>query len=786
MKKKLSILFAVFAIIFCLAASATFFPDIIVTSPDGIWTDTRAYTNLSTALTAIGANERDVYIVREETVTTLVIPANIRLHFLKSGAIANSNTLTINTRNIHADHQIFTGAGAVNFASGSEVRTRWFEDFETAITQTSNDTVTLTVDTADTLSNSAAVGDNVLLKWNSLNLITIAGGQTLSNIGDISAPDIRLFVVSGSIAFKTSSPLVAVRACWLGSTLATLDIADNAAYAAGKPLVITPGAWVIDSDVTLASNLKVLQGVDLQVATLTTLTINGTLDIGLHRIFSCIGIGKVVLPVTAIAYPQWWGTNVTASVNAALASGAGVVDLGSDTYVAATTVLWDISKCAMRGNGAKFDAKANPGIGISVYNDSIALSHYTFLKRRSGGFEIEGDRTTNAASVGMELGSNVSTNTAGFHLENVVIHNFNINLHFNPDEWAEDWFACTFDKLSLYDANYGVKAVYGGERNYFNECSIHDNVHGFYVNQGNWTLSNCNIDHNHSRSIHAENAARVDMKGGHLESQFDDDYWLYCTGGSTMIRLSQTSITNSAGPKTYEIGLADQCGALGIVLDGVSLEGGFTAATYGLDNLVKVTDYTGNVSFKGMQPFISSDGLPTTETSRLMLSSHLNYLLDGGYEEASIAPDWTASSGAGYDAPVLDAVEFHGSAQSLQFAPAAGNQTQIIRSIPCRVGEWGRMTFWIKNDLSTSTDTFRIEAGYLAADGSEVPYYSNTVDLTGVGTHYDTWTQLWLTPYYPAPAGAAAVYFKFKVGTGASDGNGETWIDDAQINMWIQ
>jgi hypothetical protein len=61
--------------------------------------------------------------------------------------------------------------------------------------------------------------------------------------------------------------------------------------------------------------------------------------------------------------------------------------------------------------------------------------------------------------------------------------------------------------------------------------------------------------------------------------------------------------------------------------------------------------------------------------------------------------------------------------------------TKITHSIPCRVGEWGRMSFWIKNNFGASTDTFRIEAGYLAADGSEVPYYSNVIDLSQATTH---------------------------------------------------
>ena len=311
MKRLLLILFAIFLI--ASPVQGEFFKDVIVTSPTGIWTDSRAYTTLNAAVTAIGASEQDLYIAKEEVVTTLVIPANIRLHFLKDGAIANSNTLTINTKNIHSDHQIFTGAGAVNFASGTEVQSVWFEDFETAITQTSNDTVTLLINKTDTLLNSAAVGNNVLLKWDSLNLITIAAGQTLSNIGDISAPGIRLFVVSGAITFKTPSPLAAVRACWFGTSLATLGVADNAAAAAGKQLIITPGDWVVDDNITLTSNVSVLQNADLQIATTKTLTINGSLDAGPYQIFSCTGTGKVVFGAGAVKeiYPEWWATNTS-------------------------------------------------------------------------------------------------------------------------------------------------------------------------------------------------------------------------------------------------------------------------------------------------------------------------------------------------------------------------------------------------------------------------------------------------------------------------------------------
>lgn len=73
----------------------------------------------------------------------------------------------------------------------------------------------------------------------------------------------------------------------------------------------------------------------------------------------------------------------------------------------------------------------------------------------------------------------------------------------------------------------------------------------------------------------------------------------------------------------------------------------------------------------------------------------------------------------------------------------------------------------------------------MAADGSEVPSYSQIIALNRAATHYDDWTHVWLTPYFPAPSGAVSAYFTFIVGTGVSDGRGKTWVDDVQIHRWL-
>src|SRR5574343_114584 len=83
-------------------AFSEFFPDVIVTSPNGAWTDTRAYTTLADAITAVGANYRDIYILREEAFADLTIPANISLKFALRGTLNNTGQLTINTTDLSA------------------------------------------------------------------------------------------------------------------------------------------------------------------------------------------------------------------------------------------------------------------------------------------------------------------------------------------------------------------------------------------------------------------------------------------------------------------------------------------------------------------------------------------------------------------------------------------------------------------------------------------------------------------------------------------------------------
>jgi|GEM_PF-4270895 len=202
---RLLIIALCFVLSFATGVKAEYFTDVIVTSSNGIWTDSRAYSTLNLAISAVGADQRTVKIVSPQSVTSLTVPANVVLEFERDGSINNSGQLTINTRNIISpSRQIFTGAGDIDFALGTEVRLSWFHDLLNAVSMTSDDSVSLVIDEPITATASCTVGNNVVLKWkNSGNIITVSDGVTLTINGSFESGLYQVFscVGTGSVIF---------------------------------------------------------------------------------------------------------------------------------------------------------------------------------------------------------------------------------------------------------------------------------------------------------------------------------------------------------------------------------------------------------------------------------------------------------------------------------------------------------------------------------------------------------------------------------------------------------
>ena len=331
----LSIILAILLI--APSANAEFFRDIVVTSPNAIWTDSRAYTTLNAAIIAIGANDREIVIVNEQIVTTLTVPSNVRLKFLRDGSIANLGQLTINTRNISADsRQIFTGIGDIDFASGSVVKSTWFSDLDEAFDVTSDDTLTMIISKAETTTADMAVGNNVTLRWESPFIITVAVGHTVSNLKNIEAGNYQIFAGAGEFNFLAGTELSSY---WFTHLKTAIDFIDSDQV--NLTIVQTEN---LDDDRTIDvnTNLVIKKGGMVSIDAGRTLTINGSFDAGLYQVFT--GAGDVKFTNNTNIHLDWWpSTNWSTSLKSAIDSlstaKGGQIDFLAKTYEFATPVV---------------------------------------------------------------------------------------------------------------------------------------------------------------------------------------------------------------------------------------------------------------------------------------------------------------------------------------------------------------------------------------------------------------------------------------------------------------
>ena len=248
--KRLLLIFFTFLIL-CGTSNAEYFSDIIVTSPNGIWTDSRTYSTLNDAVAAVGANKRTIVIANQQVVTSLTVPSNVTLKFERDGSIANSGQLTINTKDIISDnHQIFTGAGNIDFASGSIIKSSWFSNVESAFALTNNDTLTLIISKPQIITASYSPGNNVHLQWEAPgNILTVSAGVTVGNLGKITAGDYQILAGAGDVDFVDG---IRLKSCWFDSlrTITTWIESEKVSLA-----II--GEELVDFDITIQRNIMV-------------------------------------------------------------------------------------------------------------------------------------------------------------------------------------------------------------------------------------------------------------------------------------------------------------------------------------------------------------------------------------------------------------------------------------------------------------------------------------------------------------------------------------------------
>jgi hypothetical protein len=501
---------------------AQFQSDNILTSPNAVWTDSRAYGSLSAAIAAIGANERTIVIAKQETVTNLTVPSNITLEFRKDGSIANSGTLTLQTKKIIApDRQIFTGVGEIAFASGTIVRSSWFSNIESAIALTSTDTVTLVISKAQTLTASFAIGNNVQLKWESPgNILTANAGVTISNIRYVEAGDYQLFAGAGTFTFVDG---INLNLRWFNSLRAALTWINIT-----KANIRIPSAYVVDNNDTVPSNISLdfdhFNG-SLSVSAGITLTLNCGIVSTFPSATIFTGLGTVTYSEST-----WLRANL-----ASTASGKGAAMVATKVTGTGAVVRSVADKLSETISVKDFGAACDDG----VTDDSAAVQaavDYAILNnvnirvpgkcRLASSVNIDREVDTMTSELRF-IGDNAE---AGFYTNgNVTMFDTNLDYSTDPkSEWVTfehlrfessspantsyvmsagflriKFDHCLFYKIRLVNANIYAQTLH------FINCNIRENPPNFITSKGSFDISfNHNVVENGNTLLHSLHASR--------------------------------------------------------------------------------------------------------------------------------------------------------------------------------------------------------------------------------------------------------------------------------------
>jgi len=241
-------------------------------------------------------------------------------------------------------------------------------------TYVDNNTFTLPGDYSGRFSTGKVVHVQVAagMVYSTVASSSYAGGATTVNLNDtvLTDPITRVYVVATRDGLWPHGPGYVVAVDYGGGipSRPALAAADAVATASGKDLLIGPGTWVLDDDVTLLSpRVRVMPGVDLQIATAKTLTITGAFEAGRYQVFDCAGTGKVAFTGNVPArLPEWWGaapdgvTDSTAAIQAACtslpAAKGGVIDFAVGTYlITPGQIVISTPGTVLQGKGAATD-----------------------------------------------------------------------------------------------------------------------------------------------------------------------------------------------------------------------------------------------------------------------------------------------------------------------------------------------------------------------------------------------------------------------------------------------
>ena len=208
-------------------------------------------------------------------------------------------------------------------------------------------------------------------------------------------------------------------------TRASIDSAIDAIGSAVRCIVLRPGTWVIDDDLTIPSNisLHIVPGALLEISSGKTLTIAGNIYAGIGQIFS--GSGTVSFSSATTVYPEWWGatgdgtTDDDDAIQAALGSGARNICFTAQTYIFSSTISPDDNQRLFSNHGSTLEVDGSESTTFALLTIS-GKEHVTV-----DGLTLDGNQTTRktGAAVG---GAFIQSGSRWCRLINVTVQDCGI------------------------------------------------------------------------------------------------------------------------------------------------------------------------------------------------------------------------------------------------------------------------------------------------------------------------------------------------------------------------
>src|SRR5574337_1548416 len=158
---------------------------------------------------------------------------------------------------------------------------------------------------------------------------------------------------------------------------------NNATFLANCPatdLLVPPGTYLVNSNTTIAANLRFAARAILKPASGVTITLSASFSAAPAQIFDQSAGGVVVLPqAMAEVYPEWWGakgdgsTDNSSALQAAITQGQVGIRIGSGQYKFGTQLVQDNSP-----SSPAFPNIGVPSVRLDFTGKSMANSILTY------------------------------------------------------------------------------------------------------------------------------------------------------------------------------------------------------------------------------------------------------------------------------------------------------------------------------------------------------------------------------------------------------------------------